>query len=78
VTPITLKRVTDCLGATVRNDEFQPSSDPPLVLSLRAQDGQIYVLPLSDRGAARLLEVLSHWRQGRRIGTGSAGSSRKS
>lgn len=67
MTPITLKQVIDCTGATLRNDEFQPASDPPLTLSLKAQDGDIYVLPLSALGAVRLLEVLSYWR-----GNGSA------
>jgi hypothetical protein len=75
MTTIVLTQVIDCLGATVRNDRLQPTSDPPLMLSLKAQSGQIYVLPLSERGAARLWEVLSHWRQGRRVGRGSAGSS---
>jgi hypothetical protein len=68
MTPIALKRVIDCLGATVRNDELQPSSEPPLILSLKAQDGQIYILPLSDRGAARGGEILSDWRQTRASG----------
>jgi hypothetical protein len=68
MTPIPLKQVIDCMGATVRNDELQPTNDPPLTLSLRAQDGQIYVLPLSERGAARLWQVISLWRQGQRFG----------
>jgi hypothetical protein len=63
MTPIMLKQVIDCMGATIRNDELQHSSDPPLMLSLKAQGGQIYVLPLSERGAARLWEVLSDWHQ---------------
>jgi hypothetical protein len=46
MTPIQLKQVVDCMGATVRNDELQPTNDPPLTLSLRARDGQIYLLPL--------------------------------
>jgi hypothetical protein len=54
MTPIPLKQVIDCMGATIRNDEVQPTSDPPLTLSLRAQDGEIYVLPLSERGAVAL------------------------
>jgi hypothetical protein len=29
MTPIQLKQVVDCMGATVRNDERQPISDPP-------------------------------------------------
>jgi hypothetical protein len=66
--PIGLKQVIDCMGATIRNDHLQPTNDPPLTLSLRAQDGQIYVLPLSERGAARLWEVISFWRQGQRFG----------
>jgi hypothetical protein len=68
MTPIPLKQVIDCMGATFRNDDLQPTSDPPLTLSLRAQDGQIYVLPLSECGAARLWEVISFWRQGQRFG----------
>jgi hypothetical protein len=74
MTPIQLKQVVDCMGATVRNDELQPTSDPPLTLSLKAKDKQIYVLPLSERGAVRLLEILSSWRQGRRVGKGHAGA----
>jgi hypothetical protein len=66
--PIRLKQVIDCMGATVRNDQIQPSSDPPLMLSLRALDGEVYVLPLSERGAVRVWEVISLWRQGERLG----------
>jgi hypothetical protein len=72
MTPITLKEVIDCMGATVRNDELQIPSDPPLMLSLKAKDKQIYILPLSERGAVRLLDVLSYWRQGQRVGKGDA------
>jgi hypothetical protein len=68
MTPIVLTQVIDCLGAAVRNDKLQPTSDPPLTLSLKAKDKQIYVLPLSERGAVRLLEILSYWRQGRGVG----------
>jgi hypothetical protein len=45
MTPIVLTQVIDCLGATVRNDRLQPTSDPPLTLSLKAKGKQIYVLP---------------------------------
>jgi len=48
MTPIVLTQVIDCLGATVRNDRLQPTSDPPLTLSLKAKDKRIYVLPLSE------------------------------
>jgi hypothetical protein len=72
MTPIQLKQVVDCMGATVRNDERQPTSDPPLTLSLRAQDGEVYVLPLSERGATRIWEVISLWRQGQRFGDSEA------
>jgi hypothetical protein len=41
MTPIVLTQVIDCLGATVRNDRLQPTSDPPLTLSLKAKDKQI-------------------------------------
>jgi hypothetical protein len=74
MTPIPLKQVIDCMGATVRNDELQPTSDPPLTLSLRAQDGEIYVLPLSERGAVRLWETMSLWHRGRSLGKSDAGS----
>jgi hypothetical protein len=72
MTPIPLKQVIDCMGATVRNDQLQPTSDPPLTLSLRAQDGQIYLLPLSERGAACVWEVISLWRQGQHLGKSEA------
>jgi hypothetical protein len=65
MTPIRLKQVIHCLGATVRNDELQPISDPVLMLSLKAQDEQIYLLPLSEQGAARIWELISYWRQAR-------------
>jgi hypothetical protein len=68
MTPVPLKQVIDCMGATVRNDQLQPTSDPPLTLSLRAQDGEVYVLPLSEGGAARVWEVISLWRQGQLFG----------
>jgi hypothetical protein len=55
MTPIVLTQVIDCLGATVRNDALQPPSDPPLTLSLKAKGKQIYVLPLSERGAVAAL-----------------------
>jgi hypothetical protein len=63
MTPITLKQVTDCMGATLRNDELQPTSDPVLMLSPKAQDEQIYIL--SERGAAWLWEAIPYWRQAR-------------
>jgi hypothetical protein len=72
MTPIQLKQVVDCMGAMVRNDECQPTSDPPLTLSLRAQDGEVYVLPLSERGAAGVWEVISLWRQGQHFGKPAA------
>jgi hypothetical protein len=65
MTPITLKQVIDCMGATLRNDELQPATDPPLTLNLKAEDGQIYLLPLSERGAARLWETMSYWKHAR-------------
>ena len=61
--PITLHQVVDCPGATIRNDALQPASDPILTLTLKAQDGQIYLLPLSERGAMGLWEVISSWRR---------------
>ena len=72
MTPFQLKQVVDCMGAMVKNDECQLTSDPPLTLSLRAQDGEVYVLPLSERGATRIWEVISLWRQGQRFGDSEA------
>jgi hypothetical protein len=65
MTPITLKEVVDCMGATLRNDELQSATDPPLTLNLKSEDGQIYLLPLSERGAARLWETMSYWTHAR-------------
>jgi hypothetical protein len=61
--PLILQRVVDCPGATIRNDRLQPASDPILTITLKAQDGQIYLLPLSERGAARLWAVISDWQR---------------
>jgi hypothetical protein len=61
--PIMLQQVVDCPGATIRNDTIQPLTDPILTVTLKAKDGQIYLLPLSDRGAVSLLEVISSWRR---------------
>jgi hypothetical protein len=63
--PLILQPVVDCPGATIRNDALQPASDPILTLTLQSQDGQIYLLPLSEQGAARLLAVISDWRRAR-------------
>jgi hypothetical protein len=52
--PITLQQVVDCPGATIRNDALQPASDPILTLTLKAQDGQIYLLPGSGATGAGL------------------------
>jgi hypothetical protein len=59
--PIALQQVIDCPGATIRNDALQPASDPILTVTLKAQGGQIYLLPLSERGAMKLWEVISSW-----------------
>jgi hypothetical protein len=67
-----LPRPTGNSHTSLRNDQLQPTSDPPLTLSLRAQDGEVYVLPLSERGAARVWEVISLWRQGQRFGDSEA------
>jgi hypothetical protein len=60
-----LAMVIDCSGGSIRNDALQPASDPILQLTLETQDGQCYLLPLSERGAARVFEVISNWRQSR-------------
>jgi hypothetical protein len=59
--PIMLQQVVDCPGATIRNDALQPVSEPILTVTLKAQDGQLYLLPLSEQGAKSLLEVISSW-----------------
>jgi hypothetical protein len=61
--PIMLQQVVECPGATIRNNAIQPLTDPILIVTLKAQDGQIYLLPLSDRGAVGLWEVISSWRR---------------
>jgi hypothetical protein len=38
--------------------------------ALITQDGQIYVLPLSERGAARVWAVISDWRRARDLLSG--------
>ncbi len=59
--PIILQQVVDCPGATIRNDALQPASEPILTVTLKAQNGQIYLLPLSEQGARSLFEVISSW-----------------
>jgi hypothetical protein len=61
--PIILQQVVDCPGATIRNDALQPVTDPILTLTLKAQNGQLYLLPLSEEGARSLLQVISSWRR---------------
>jgi hypothetical protein len=61
--PIILQQVVDCPGATIRNDALQPVRDPILTVTLKAQGGQLYLLPLSEQGARSLLEVISSWRR---------------
>lgn len=65
MTPIMLQQIVDCTGGSLRSDEFEPATNPILTLTLKAQDGQIYLLPLSEQGAARLWAAISNWRQAR-------------
>lgn len=65
MTAITLPQIVECSGGSIANYAVQPATDPTLVVTMATQDGQIYLLPLSERGAAQLWEAISNWRQAR-------------
>jgi hypothetical protein len=54
-----------CSGGSIANRAFQPATDPSLTVNLQTQDGQIYLLPLSELAISQLWEVVSNWRQAR-------------
>ena len=65
MTTITLPKVVGCTGALIANYAFQPATDPSLTVTLQTQDGQNYLLTLSERGCAQLFQVISNWRLSR-------------
>ena len=72
MTPIQLKQVVDCMGATVRNDQVQPTSDPPLTLQPESSRWRgVCFTTLGARSSPRW-EVISLWRQGQSFGDSEA------
>jgi hypothetical protein len=71
MTPIQLEQVVDCVGATVRNDERQPTSDAPHAQPESSRWTDLPSTTLEARSRAAW-EVLSFWRQGRGVGKGGA------
>ena len=67
MTPIALKTVI-ASGQLFEITNLSHRAIHLVTLSLKAQGRQIYILPLSERGAAWLWEVLSDWRQTRASG----------
>jgi len=59
MTATKLPKMVACSGGSIRNDEIQPPTDPILILTLEAQDKSVYLLPLSDKVAESLLQVLA-------------------
>ena len=60
-----LPLIEKCLAAGAANPAFHQPNDPILTVQLETQDGQIFLLPLSERATSRLWEVVSNWRQAR-------------
>jgi hypothetical protein len=58
-----LPMIVNCTGGLIANRAFQHPTDPIFQVMLETQDGHHYVLPLSERGCAKLVEVISKWRQ---------------
>ena len=65
MTATKLPMMIDCSGGSIRNDALQPATDPILTVTLTAQDGTHYLLPLSEAGIAKLYQVISDWRRAR-------------
>jgi hypothetical protein len=63
--PINLPQMVKCSAGMIANYAFQPATDPALTVQLQTQDGQIYLLPLSEPAISLLWEVVSNWRQAR-------------
>jgi hypothetical protein len=57
--------IAKCRAAVGANPEFQQPNDPTLTVQLETQDGQIFLLPLSEPATSLLWEVVSNWRQAR-------------
>ena len=58
-----LPLVVRCSVVKTANPPLQPDVAPTLELTLETQDGQRYLLPLTEAGSATLFEVISNWRQ---------------
>ena len=64
--PIVLPIVTDCPAAFPDNPDLHSDKKRPLVtLQLNTESGQVYMLPLSANGAAKMLKALSGFRKAR-------------
>ena len=60
-----IPKIVGCVGIGIANPASQPATDPALTVTLETQDGRIYVLPLSDRAAGELFQVLANWHTAR-------------
>jgi hypothetical protein len=63
--PITkLPEMVACAGAVVVSSESR-ARDPVLTVTLNTEEGDRYMLPLSERAITQLSEVITGWRRTR-------------
>ena len=63
--PITkLPEMVGCAGAVLVSSESR-ARDPVLTVTLNTEEGDRYMLPLSERAITQLIEVITGWRRTR-------------
>jgi hypothetical protein len=63
--PITkLPEMVACAGAVLVSSEAR-ARDPVLTVTLNTEEGDRYMLPLSERAITQLIEVITGWRRTR-------------
>jgi hypothetical protein len=63
--PITkLPEMAACTGAVLVSSEAR-ARDPVLTVTLNTEEGDRYMLPLSERAITQLIEVITGWRRTR-------------
>jgi hypothetical protein len=57
-----LPAMAACAGAVLMSSDSR-ARDPTLTVTLKTEEGDRYMLPLSERAIAQLSEVLTKWRR---------------
>jgi len=62
--PITLPEMVACAGAVLVSSDSR-ARDPVLTVTLDTEEGDRYMLPLSERAITQLTELITGWRRTR-------------